>query len=456
MRRYLLSIVLFATAPAASAQVRAELVQRIDSMAGAVISSGKAVGMVVGVMQGNDTLLLKPYGLADVEWNVSMVADAMFEIGSQAKQFTAAAILQLRDEGKLSLDDDITKHLPDFNTRGHAVPLRRLLNHTSGIHDFTETVEFPSLVSNRAWPRDSAYALINRQEFDFAPGERQQYSNSGFFLLGKVIEKASGMTYEDYLEKKLFEPLGMTRSMYCNWSENVPRRAHGYGLQRGTIARGPTNIHTWSYAAGAICSTAGDVLTWNRALHGGKVLAPASYTEMTSPSMLAEGMPLRYGYGLGVEHDPEGRRVFNHGGIGAGFWSETLHYPDANVTITVLTNTTGGSDPEVLARQIGHVVVAPTRAAHLVFGGDAAPFLGTYKGKTMRGEFTLVVSAGPAGGIMLSGNGSPPRQPVWLGGDTFFLSENYVIFGARGVDGKVSEVGFNPAKGLMVRLVRQP
>jgi hypothetical protein len=122
--------------------------------------------------------------------------------------------------------------------------------------------------------------------------------------------------------------------------------------------------------------------------------------------------------------------------------------------VTVLTNTTGGRDPEVLARQIGQIVVPPVRAAPLAFTGDAAPLVGTYKGKTMRGEFTLVVTASPEGGIMLSGNGSPARPAVWLGGDTFFLSENYVTFAAQRINGKTTHLGFNPAKGLMFRLAR--
>jgi CubicO group peptidase (beta-lactamase class C family) len=447
-------LALLFSAPAAGAQSRSAMVQRIDSIAGDVIARQRAVGMVVAVMQGSDTLMIRPYGKADVEWDVPMPADAMFEIGSQAKQFTAVMILQLRDAGKLSLDDDITKWLPDFDTRGHGVPLRRLLNHTSGIHDLTETVEFASLVSNRAWPRDSAYALIKRQPFDFAPGAMQQYSNSGFWLLGLVVEKASGMKYEDYLEQKLFAPLGMTRSMYCDSFDNMPRRAHGYGIQAGKIYRMPTNIHTWSFAAGAVCSTAADLLTWNNALHGGRVLSPASYAEMTSQSSFREGMELRYGYGLGVERDPHGRRVFNHGGILAGFWTETLHFPDAQTTVVVLLNNTGGIDPEVVARQIGDAVIPAPFPTPRVFTGDATPFLGTYKGKGLRGDLTVAVTQGPQG-LMVSGNGSTPRPTVWIDGNTFFLGEIYLTFGPKGPTGQATELGFNPAKGLFLVLTRE-
>ena len=158
---------------AAAQSDRAALVRKLDSLAGSGVLENRAVGIAAAVVRGNDTLLLKSYGKADVEWNVPLPVDAMFEIGSITKQFTAVALLQLRDEGKLSLDDDITKWLPDFDTRGNKVTLRRLLDHTSGIKGLTEMAEFGTLASNGRFPRDSAYALIKRHPFEFKTGEAQ-------------------------------------------------------------------------------------------------------------------------------------------------------------------------------------------------------------------------------------------------------------------------------------------
>jgi CubicO group peptidase (beta-lactamase class C family) len=283
-------VVLASSVTTASAQPdRASLVRKLDSLAGSGVVENRAAGIVAAVVKGNDTLLLKGYGKADVEWNIAMPADAMFEIGSITKQFTSVAILQLRDEGKLSLDDEITKWLPDFDMRGNTVTIRRLLDHTSGIKGITEMPEFGILASNSRFPRDSAYALIKRYPFEFKTGEAQIYNNSAFWLLGLVVEKASGGTYEDYVEKKLFAPLGMKRSMYCNSSENIERRAHGYQVLNGQVRRAPTNVHTWPFSAGSICSTAADMITWLKALHGGKVLSPKSYAEMTTPSKLNDG-----------------------------------------------------------------------------------------------------------------------------------------------------------------------
>src|SRR5687768_18410804 len=323
---------------------RETLVKRLDSLAASGVVENRAAGIVAAVVRGNDTLLFKGYGKADIEWNIPMPVDAVFEIGSVTKQFTAVAILQLRDEGKLSLEDDVTKWLPDFDTRGNKVTLRRLLDHTSGIKGITEMPEFGILAMNARFPRDSAYALIKRYPFEFKTGEAQIYNNSAFWLLGLVVEKASGGSYEDYVEKKLFQPLGMKRSLYCNSTENVERRAHGYQVQNGVIRRAPTNVHTWPFSAGSLCSTAGDLVTWLKALHGGKVLSPASYAEMTTGSKLNDGTPLGYGMGIAVGKDSRGLNYIGHGGGIAGFTSEATWYPDAQAAVVVLMNSNGNID----------------------------------------------------------------------------------------------------------------
>ncbi|HLL81651.1 MAG TPA: serine hydrolase domain-containing protein, partial [Longimicrobium sp.] len=358
-------------APAAGAQPGRPLDVRLDSVAASGVVENRAVGIVAAVVRGNDTLLYKGYGKADVEWDVPMPRDAMFELGSVTKQFTAVALLQLRDEGKLSLDDEITKWLPDFDTRGNRVTLRRLLDHTSGIVGLTEMPEFGTLVTNERFPRDSAYALIRRTPFQFRTGEAQIYNNSAFFLLGLVVEKASGMSYEDYVEKKIFEPLGMSRSMYCNSVENVPRRAHGYMVAATrAVRRARTNVHTWPFAAGSLCSTAGDMVTWVRALHGGKVLSPASYAEFIAPSKLNDGTPLRYGMGVQVGPDPGGHKYIGHGGAIAGFTAEVGWYPDAEMAVVVLQNSNGTLDPGAVASELASQVLGWNRPDPRSFSGD--------------------------------------------------------------------------------------
>ncbi len=195
--------------PIASAKAGAvqQLAAQLDAIAGAGVREDRSVGLVAAVVKGNETLLLKAYGKSDVEGDVPMTVDTVIAIGSDTKQFTAAAILQLRDQGKLGLDDEITKWLPDFDTRGNKVTLRHLLGHTSGVTDLVEMPELRAmkLMRNPRVTREEVYKVVSRYAFMFPTGTMQVYSNTVFWLLGLVIEKASGMTYEDYVETKIFD-----------------------------------------------------------------------------------------------------------------------------------------------------------------------------------------------------------------------------------------------------------
>lgn len=434
---------------AAAQSDRAALVQKLDSIAGSGIVENRAAGLAVAVVKGNDTLLLKGYGKADVEWSIPMPADAMFEIGSVTKQFTAVAILQLRDAGKLSLDDDITKWLPDFDTRGNKVPLRRLLDHTSGIVGITEMPEFGNLVFNMRFPRDSGYALIKRYPFQFKTGEAQVYNNSAFWLLGLIVEKASGMSYEDYVEKKFFEPLGMKRSMYCNSAENIERRAHGYQVMNGQVRRAPTNSHTWPFSAGSLCSTAGDMVTWVKALHTGKLLTPASYQELITPSKLNDGTPLRYSMGLAVTKDSRGLKYIGHGGSIGGFTAEAGWYPDAQMAVVVLMNSNGNLDPGAVGGELAAEVLPWTRPEVKQFPGDATPLAGTYKGPSRGRDMVLVVTSTPQGPTF-SVNGSPARPLPWVEGLTFRQGNTFITFRGTGNGSAPSEVRFDAGGGFYI------
>jgi CubicO group peptidase (beta-lactamase class C family) len=450
-RLSLASLALFTitAAPAEAQSDRAALIRQLDSLAGSGVLEKRTVGIAAAVVRGNDTLLLKGYGKADVEWDIPMPADAMFEIGSVTKQFTAVAVLQLRDAGRLSLADEITMWLPDFDTRGNTVTLRRLLDHTSGIVGITEMPEFGILSSNPSFPRDSAYALIRRYPFQFRTGEAQIYNNSAFWLLGLVIEKASGMTYEEYVEKKLFEPLGMTRSMYCNSSENVERRAHGYGVQNGMIRRAPTNVHTWPFSAGSLCSTAGDLVTWLKALHGGKVLSAASYAELITPSRLSDGTPIRYSMGLSVGKDIRGLDYIGHGGAIAGFTAEAAWYPDAQAAIVVLMNSNANISPAAVAGELAAEMLPWSQPAARQFAGDASPLVGRYTGPSRGRDMTIEVTQSPQG-IAFSVNGAPARPLPWIEDWTFRQGNSFLSFRRTGANGPAAELRFDAGGGYYI------
>jgi len=423
----ILALLALVSVGAATATAQSSLTQRLDSIAGAGVRENRSVGLTVAVVKGNETLLLKAYGKSDVEGDVPMTVDTVIPIGSTTKQFTAAAILQLRDQGKLGLDDEITKWLPDFDTRGNKVTLRHLLGHTSGVGELLEMPELRALkaIRNPAVTFDDIYKIVSHYPFRFPTGTMQIYSNSGFWLLGRIVEKASGMTYEDYIEKKIFEPLGMSRSMYCNDSETVQRRAHGYGMRPGFPGRIPPILHTATYAAGAICSTAGDLVTWLKALHGGKVLTPRSYTDMITPSRLNDGTALRYSMGLAVAEDSRGLRYIGHSGGGFGFSSEARWYPDGQVAIVILTN----SEPDEITVVSGNLVAAvlPVPRPSGPFTGDASHLVGTYKGPGRGGEMVVEVTKTPDG-IAFSVVGGPAGPLTWVDNLRFRRNESLLTF----------------------------
>lgn len=447
--RYAFAIVLLALAPltrgasAVAAQDRADLA-RLDSIAGAGVRGNRAIGMVAAVVERDDTLLLEAYGRADVEWDVPMTTDAMFEVGSIAKQFTAAAILQLRDEGRLDLEDEITKWLPYLDSGGNRITLRRLLSHTSGVSHFSDETEFEINIFAPRFPRDSAEAMVSLQPFQFTPGRAQAYNNSGFWLLGLVVEKASGMKLEDYLSTKIFGPLGMTRSMYCDSRADVTHRAHGYNLVNGMILRAPMVHYTWVFAPGAVCSTARDLVTWLQALHGGRVLSPESYAAMTTPARLADGTTVQYGMGIKVGEDYRGLRYVGHGGTAPGFRADATWYPDGQLAVVVLMNASPAMiSPGSVGRELARAVLPLPRQELTYYTADATPFVGTYEWVVggNRASFTIEVSQAPTG-LAFAVNGGRPEVLPWAGGLSFYASDNVTLTfrRANGGTGPVTEL----------------
>jgi D-alanyl-D-alanine carboxypeptidase len=426
----------------ASAQNSAALIQRLDSIAGAEVRANRSVGIVAAAFKGKEKLLLEAYGRADVEDNAPMTVATMLPIGSVTKQFTAVAILQLRDEGKLSLDDDVTKWLPELNMAGNHVTLRHLLAHTAGIVDLGEMQELRAsqLMRNPTLTRDSVYNVISRYPPRFPPGSMEIYSNTGFWLLGRIIEKASGMTYEEYVEKRVFAPLGMSPSMYCDNSKRVPNRANGYAIRNGATTRVPDIVHTATYAAGAICSTAGDMIIWLQALHGGKVLSQKSYAELIAPAKLVDGTALRYGLGTTVAEDSHGLRYLGHNGGGFGFSAEARWYPDAQLAVVILTN----SEPDAItmtAEGIAAAVLPPPRTAGQ-FTGDPSPLVGQYKGPGHGSDMVVVVTQGPQG-VTFSIQGEPAEALPWSEGWTFRKRDALLSFRAGTTPDQAGELRFD-------------
>jgi len=417
----------------------------IRAIVEAPIKSGKVAGAAVAVARQGQSILSESFGKADLELDVPMPADASFEIGSVTKQFTAAAIMLLVERGKLGLDDELTKYLPDYPTNGQRITIRHLLTHTSGIKGYTELPEFGDLMPLRKSP-DTLVKLFSGKPLDFAPGENLVYNNSGFFLLGLIIEKVGGQSYADFVKANLFDKVGMPGSYYCSERAIHRHHAHGYDTFANALVLKGAISHVWPFAAGSLCSTAADLSAWTAALHGGRVLSAESYRAMTTPAALNDGTKTRYGFGIGLG-DIRGRHAIAHGGGINGFLSEVEYYPDSGLSIVVLLNTAGPAGPADLAKDIADVVLGKVPEPTNTYSGDLTAFAGTFEG-VGRGRPTVVTIAVDGGKLMMKGTGPEPRALAFRSGETFAAGEALVAFVRDG--GRVTRLHLDTGGGHVV------
>lgn len=349
MHRFALIASLIAST--ASAQDTRALVRYVDSVANAAVAERRTAGVSVAIVSKGKTVLAKGYGFADLENDVPATAETVYRIGSITKQFTAAGIMRLMEQGKLSLDDTLQKFLPGYNTQGNRVTVRHLLSHTSGIRSYTSMGPRWARTMRIDLAPDSLMAIFAGEQFDFKPGEQWRYNNSGYFLLGMIIEKLSGKTYGQYLQDEFFTPLGLKGTIYCDQAPIIKRRAQGYEIKppggpgAPLVNASPLSM-TQPYAAGSLCSTVTDLVAWTQALSSGRVVSPASYALMTTPGTLNDGKPLTYGFGL-ASGALRGHRQVNHNGGINGFVSELHHYVDDSLITVVLTNTGSPTAPQL-------------------------------------------------------------------------------------------------------------
>jgi CubicO group peptidase (beta-lactamase class C family) len=282
------------------------------------------------VMQKDKTILRKSYGLADREWNISNTPETKFEIGSLTKEFTAACILQMAEQGKLSLDDKLSKYVPGF-PKGDSVTIHMLLNHTSGITNYTSVPQFGNLAA-LSLSRDSMISFFSSRPYVFSPGSRYQYTNSGYFLLGHIIEKISGMSYSDYLRQNIFDRTGMTNSGVNKPDSILLMRAKGYNLAAGKLKNADHISMEWPFSAGSLFSTVDDLYRWDRALYGTAVISAASKQKMFTPGKS------NYGYGFIIDSLDKHPRIWHNGSI-PGFLSNISRYVNDDVCVIVLGNT---------------------------------------------------------------------------------------------------------------------
>lgn len=350
-----------------------------DSAARSHTESGIVPGITVAIAKNSKTVFARGYGRADVEMGVAAGPETVYGLGSITKQMTAAAIMRLAEVGKMALDDPITKYLPDYPVQGHQVTVRHLLNHTSGIKGppirnaedlqrFRLDLSYPDMID---W--------FAKQPFAFAPGEKFEYNNMAYHLLGEIVGRVTETPYGDYVERELLRPLGLADTHYCDPRRVIPHRAEGYDQENGTLVRGRYVSMRIPGGAGAFCSTAADLVRWTDLLHAGRVVSPASLRQMITPTVLSTGESVNYGFGLYVGKLGEHRKIYHGGIIQNGFGSYVAHYPDDGLTIAVLTNAMVGREKaEEIEKALARAAFGLEIPDLPVTAEDIARYAGTY------------------------------------------------------------------------------
>lgn len=312
-------------------------VAAIDTIARTVIDRQATPSVVIGVGRHGKLVFAKAYGYRNLDDKVPADVETMYGIGSNTKQFTAAAILLLRDAGKLDVDAPVARYLPNL-PHGGEVTVRQLLTHTAGYAEFTELPDIDRL-ANRRTTNEEILTTVAARPLGFTPGTKWQYSNTGYVILAAIVEKLSGMPYAEFLRARIFEPLAMTRTRYEDQALVENDRAVGYTRFAMGVPEHEDHLdYTWLSGAGAIESTVGDLEKWNDAIDRGTLLSPSSRTMMHTPMVLADGTDTHYGFGLMIRQLPNGKHVVLHGGDTTGFGSQDARFTDDDLDVIVLTN----------------------------------------------------------------------------------------------------------------------
>jgi CubicO group peptidase (beta-lactamase class C family) len=346
--RAILCLALLLVTPGAAGQdVPAD---RIDAYVRDQMASQHIPGIAIAVVRKGTIALAKGYGLANVEHQVAVKPETVFQSGSVGKQFTATAVMLLVEQGRLSLDDPITKYLPEGATRWKNIRIRHLLSHTGGTTDYPENFNFRRDYTEQALVKRAAAIPLA-----FAPGTKWSYSNIGYLLLGVIIHRVTGEFYGDFLEKNVFEPLGMVTTRIIGEADIIPNRAAGYRLVKGDLKNQEWVSPTLNTTAdGSLYLSVLDLAKWDASLYTDRIVKAGSLKRMWTPVTLTSGNTHPYGFGWALG-DVRGHRLVEHGGAWQGFKSAIVRFPDDGLTVILLANL-AQTDPTRLAHGIAALI----------------------------------------------------------------------------------------------------
>ncbi|NGP53208.1 serine hydrolase [Thioalkalivibrio sp. XN8] len=380
-------------------------------------------GAAAMVVRNGDVLFRSASGMADMELGVALTPDHVFRIGSISKQFTAAAILLLEEQGKLSVTDDIRKFLPDYPTHGHEIRLEHLLTHTSGISNYTS---IPGYWEGGAIRKDVStaelIAVFSGLPMDFAPGEAFRYSNSGYVLLGAIIEKVSGMSYADFMQTAIFDTLALNKTCHGGL-QIIPGRAKGYQGEAGEYQNADFISMTQPHGAGALLSTVDDLARWSAALFGGALLSQESLEKMTTDFQLNNGERIGYGFGLTVGERFGEREITHDGGI-HGFSTSGIWLPERKIYAVVLSNNQDSRATSYVAARMAFDAAGADYPRFTAVEVDPAR-LADYQGVYRIGDEDSRSVVLEEGRLYTQRTGGPRLRIAAAGGDRFFYLESF-------------------------------
>ncbi len=416
-----------------------------------------APGAAVLVRWHGREVLRKGYGMAQMDLGIPVAPEQVFEIGSVTKQFTAAIVLRLAEQGKLSLSDPVTKFLPGMTFGGATITLEQLLQHTAGVPNYTDMPEWIP-----RWREDmtveTLFALFRDKPLDFPPGTLWNYSNSGYILLGAVIEKVTGKSYEEVVETELLAPLGMKDSRYGHQEEIVRGRVAGYVKGPEGWANAPYLSLSQPYAAGSLMSTVDDLARWSDALEAGKVVSPASRDRMFTSAILhggdQNGIATRYGLGNGLT-EVAGRPAHEHGGGIHGFTCDLLRVVGDDLLVVILSNNPMQDVHELAHRVAESVLGVPQKAkpVSLKLTAEALDaYTGVYLVPERSGSRRIVSRDGET--LRLQRTGGDLHPLVAVGPDAFETEDGTPLRFERDAGGKVVALRIDPGFGPIFRSLR--
>lgn len=391
---------------------------RVGDFVTAYLKKKQIPGCAVMVRHKGKVVLAAGYGIANLEHNVPVKAQTVFQSGSIGKQFTAMAVMILVEQQKLALNDPISKYLA-VPASWSGITVRHLLTHTSGLGDYPENFSL-----QRDYTEDELLKMVATQPLGFAPGEKWSYSNLGYVTLGILVRKVSGEFWGDFLQKRVFGPLDMKHARVISEADLIPNRAAGYVLKDRTLTNQKwvsPSVNTT--ADGSLYFTIEDLAKWDEALEEQKLLSRTDYDQIWAPVRLKDGTAASYGFGWRIAKTDSGHRMLEHGGAWQGFASYIVRYPDDRLTVAALCNRSGASAGYIAKRIAGFYVPALAPRLHTAVKLDPATlslYAGDYR---LDDRFTTRVNVADS-----------RLETTWLGEDIVMIPESDTVFFEEGSD----------------------